>query len=254
MNSTRDPQRRRRRAGHVQASLTALACALPLLLLVGCGTKQSNDGADRASACAGVATQPGYRPVAPDGVPPDAVSAAERDLPQFLRGETSSRLCGLGALDAGATALGAPYRRFTTCLSSDPGSTAGTVTPADIWEFPVVVDGAYRCMLTVARMNDRWQGVGLGDKQLAESLQTIETTHPSLSFSERGIVSAPGSCCAPAEFLGIQLTGAGPSFLPVPPWAESVATLLPRYAGWTSADPVPVISWEELSRFARARP
>lgn len=273
MKSTRGPHRCSRGA-RVQASLAALASAAPLLLLLGCGPNESRGAApgstlppgtaadprpanptnEGASACDRAATQPGYRPVAPGGVPADALSAAQRDLPLFLASETSSPVCGLGGVDAGAAVLGTPYRLFGLCLPSDPGSTAGTATPADIWEFPVTVDGAYRCMLTVGRVDGRWQGTSLGAKLFAESLQAIESSHPSLSFSERGLVMAwiRGSCCGPWEFLGVRLADAEPSFLPVlRPLAESVARWLPRYDGWTDADPVPVVSWEELSRFAR---
>ncbi len=210
---------------------------LPILFLLGCGSSNNNGSQDGPPGS--------YQPVAVGAASSDIISAAQTGLPLFINA-VKDRWADFGFASSGEPTqaeLGTPYQ---ICVLSNPGKAYQAINSTDEWYFPVLVNGAYRCILTVAKLNDQWQAVSLGAAGFAAALQETEITHPSLNFADRGIVKVYGFSSYPYEILGINLSGTNPSFLLLPPATELV-TKLPQYSTWVSTDPIPVLSYEEMT-------
>jgi hypothetical protein len=79
--------------------------------------------------------------------------------------------------------IGKPYKIYT--LSQDFFNDASLseskdyLIPTYEWRIPITVNGEYRILLTVAKMNNLYQVVGIGGSGLAKELGEFENKYPS---------------------------------------------------------------------------
>ena len=115
--------------------------------------------------------------------PPAAVRiAAEFGLSNFLSTVPTSELVGMGFKNEPEiknARLGSPYEQFTITPDALSGYRPGTslesmVITTEHWLFPVTVNGEPRTTLIVAKMNDHWEAVSLGDARLSNVLSKSE--------------------------------------------------------------------------------
>lgn len=119
-----------------------------------------------------------------DTLPIEVQQAAERGLPQFLRGLSYDEL-GLesygikSAEEAQSATLGSAYLLYTvedlTQLAKySPGQRASAlITPTQTWYFAVLINNEPRVDLTVAWHESRWQAVRIGGS-LSREMDEIE--------------------------------------------------------------------------------
>lgn len=245
-----------------------VAWLVPLLWLLGCGSSHGGAASANPNPTDPNPTDPGptdpgptdlcprgkgefwtFQPVPAEPAPAAVRAAGEAGLPWFLNslGDDWARFGFQSKEELGVAELGEPHAVYT--FSSLSHSEASDVATPRNWLFPVVANGAFRCMLTVAFHEGRWQAVVLGDAGFAQWLQSVETSHPPSGST--ALVEVGGFSCHPFEFLGVDLEKATPSFVPVPPWTTELVRRLPEYGGWTASDPVPVLSWEQLTAILR---
>jgi len=116
-------------------------------------------------------------------VPSEVVDAANKGLPGFLQTITSKKAnYGFKSSDQNFV-LAEPFElhmitpKALSCFK--PGDTVSKiVSKTGIWLFPVLVNGEYRSILTVDKMNNSWKAVSLGRAPLARKLQLIRQTWP----------------------------------------------------------------------------
>lgn len=121
-----------------------------------------------------------YTPVLAAGVPPDVQTAAEQGLQRFLNTIPLSELALMGLsseADVRAATLGAPYEQFA--LSADAIRThqpnakiSLSLTRTDAWLFPVTVQGEARTILTVSKVDGRWEAGDIGGTRRAAAFNT----------------------------------------------------------------------------------
>jgi hypothetical protein len=209
-----------------------MICLFSLLALTACGGNQEN------------VASVNYKPIAVNYTSSTVRNAAVTGLPAIV-GSVGTQWAKYGFLSQAEVAsaqLGTPYPIF---VLNNPGKSNQAVSVMDEWDFPIMVNNAYRCMLTVAKMNDQWEAVGIGAAGFAASLQATEKSHPLLDIKNRGIVKSYGFSSSPYDILATNLSEMQPSFLLLPPGAELVKNL-PQYSTWLNTDPVPVLSFEEI--------
>jgi hypothetical protein len=121
--------------------------------------------------------------------PPAAVAAAEAGLARFLREIPPAELVNLGfpaGEDLSGAAVGDPWLLYTITPAALRSATAETeveslVTQTGLWFFPVIVSGARRCVITVARMGGEWEAVEIGKAGLAGELGKVSAHWPKAS-------------------------------------------------------------------------
>jgi hypothetical protein len=122
---------------------------------------------------------------AQEAIPKEISDAANSGYHQYLekipRGRES--LYGFKNRDEFALAkIGKPYQIFlltkefytVPIINND-----NYLVPSDEWRVAVTVNNEYRVMVTVAKMNGRWETVGIGAAGLANDLGVFEKQHPS---------------------------------------------------------------------------
>jgi hypothetical protein len=73
--------------------------------------------------------------------------------------------------------IGSPYQMQTIhpeVMKSNAAITDDMITSAEEWRFPVICDGRARALLTVAKVEGRWQAVDIGAAILASEIDTLE--------------------------------------------------------------------------------
>lgn len=205
---------------------------LPLLLLTACGSNQEN------------VPSVNYKPVAVNYSSSAVKNAAETGLPIFVGsiGEQWANLGFLSSDELGLVQLGTPYPVF---VLDNPGKINQTVSVADEWAFPVMVNNGNRCMLTVAKTNNQWEAVSIGSATLSKWLQVAEKNHPSLNIKTKGIANVYGFPSSPYKIVIINPSEEQPSFLLIPHADELIKTL-PQYSEWNYTNPIPALSFEEI--------
>lgn len=105
---------------------------------------------------------------------PDAkepVAAARAGLKRFLDAIPADRAESLGFADRNEmdrATLGVPYRVW----ASD--AQASGIAATSEWRFPVIVDGTYRALLTVALIEGEYRAVDFGAAVLSRELGALE--------------------------------------------------------------------------------
>ena len=126
-------------------------------------------------------------PVSPaEAPPPEAVTAAAAGLVRYLCEIPPQELVNFGFAAGEATAgaaIGDPWSLYAItpdALSATTSETevADLITPTGLWYFPVILSGRPRCIITVDRMDGRWEAVGIGMAPLAGELDKIARQWP----------------------------------------------------------------------------
>jgi hypothetical protein len=119
--------------------------------------------------------------------PREVYEAARRDLRGLLASITSKnfRRFNFSSLDELQTAtVGTPYPMFLVdrnaiAEASPEAPIFDVAKPASQWLFPVISDGKYCTILTVALMQGRWTGVEVGASDLAPEFSSVATRWPA---------------------------------------------------------------------------
>lgn len=101
----------------------------------------------------------------------EAVAAARAGLKRFLDAVPTDKAESFGFADRAEmdrARLAAPYRVWT---SDGPASD---IAATGEWRFPVTVDGTYRSLLTVSRVQGEYRAVDFGAALLARELGALE--------------------------------------------------------------------------------
>lgn len=120
------------------------------------------------------------------GMPPEeVVSAAEQGLISFSQNIPSQNLSQLGFLsqdEISKSQLGEAFQVYTIHpndllnFGQNISDITSLLTPANLWNFLILVNGQAKAVLTVDFFNDQWTAVGIGSSGLAIQLQkTIES-------------------------------------------------------------------------------
>ncbi|MGB4850308.1 MAG: hypothetical protein WBP41_20450 [Saprospiraceae bacterium] len=76
------------------------------------------------------------------------------------------------------TTLGMPYQVYLLNASFYDATIIEPyqeyIIPANEYRIPVEINGEYRCLLTVAKMNEQWQAVSIGASDLARNLDHVD--------------------------------------------------------------------------------
>ena len=83
--------------------------------------------------------------------------------------------------------VGLPYQMQTIhpeIMKSNAAITDDMITSVEEWRFPVICDGRVRALLTVAKVEGRWQAVDIGAATLASEIDTLEK---DLSLAKRNV-------------------------------------------------------------------
>jgi len=185
------------------------------------------------------------------GVPPPEVeAAAEAGLARFLAEIPPAELVKLGfpaGEDPAGAAVGEPWLLYTITPAALRSAGAETeveslVTPTGLWFFPVILSGAPRCVITVARMDGEWEAVEIGKAGLAGELGKISSRWPKASGYSPKLVAVyqavayfftvpeldPGNL-TPLTFDGVGFGGwrqqAGPAYSATAELADLLAPL-----------------------------
>ncbi|MFH1842975.1 MAG: hypothetical protein ABIF77_07180, partial [bacterium] len=118
--------------------------------------------------------------------PAGIVAAAEAGLQRFLPHIPENELFRFGFQDKTEPArvqLGEPFLIYTVhpdeIISCAEGERADlTLIPTTMWQFPVRCDGAVRTLLTVDRMDGKWEAVDLGGLAPANELAILAEQWP----------------------------------------------------------------------------
>lgn len=124
-------------------------------------------------------------PPAPSGEPSPEVARA--GLAGFLDEIPGPELELLGLdpnADPAGIELGDPWRLYTIppdrLLTASADRALGElIVPAGPWYFPVIQDGSWRAILTLAEVDGRWEAVALGKSPLAGELEKISRQWPA---------------------------------------------------------------------------
>ena len=127
---------------------------------------------------------PGASPA--DLPPPEAVSAAEAGLFNFLNDLPAGELPNFGFAeeeDLSAATVGEPWLLYTIhpddlFSATETAGVGELITPTGLWFFPVLLDGRSRCILTVAPMDGEWEAVSLGRAPMAGELEKFSRQWP----------------------------------------------------------------------------
>ena len=112
----------------------------------------------------------------------DIIKVAKLGLPFFLGKvpEGQEKLYGFSPNDSlNDIELGKPLQLYVITPDSlfkykpTTDSLNSLLSETNIWLFPLEIDGVYKSMLIVDKMNGEWQTVSLGRTQLAKSLDII---------------------------------------------------------------------------------
>lgn len=186
------------------AATLAMACQSPLPASVPAGIR------------AGL--QPDYA-----GVPARAVSAAQKGLVGMLSAIPIGfeQKYGFGSRSEFERAgIGKPYRVWIAApdgLKRRDLADLDRVIRRDVYRFPVVVDGEYRALLTVALDGDTWKSVEIGAAELAREMAMFESTGRVARGGSRVLLRIPS---IKVDFLGAGPDDSGVTFSPLLP-AES---------------------------------
>lgn len=154
------------------------------------GNAQAGEGATTAQTAASAAPAA----AAPDletlagAEARDAVAAARAGLPRFLAALPADGLPGYGfagPAELQRAALGAPYRVWT----NDAAGSALAATSE--WRFPVIVDGVFRALLTVAKVDGAYLAVDFGAAQLSRELGGVERDRAVAPGARRVLLRLP---------------------------------------------------------------
>lgn len=207
-------------------------CLLLLLVLAACGSNQEN--------VTPVATVT-YSPIYINYTSSAVRNVATTGLPSLVEA-IGNQWAGFGFLsqdELASAQLGTPYHVFAM---TNAGKINQTIADIDEWEFPVMVNNEYRCMLKISKMNGEWQAVGIGDAQLATWLQALENSHTLVDFKAKGLVNLYDH---DSTILMLNPSQQQPSFLLLP-YETDLLKYLPLYSNWVNTQPVPVLSFQEL--------
>ncbi|MFH1038461.1 MAG: hypothetical protein V1789_07335 [PVC group bacterium] len=124
--------------------------------------------------------------VAAETAPPEAVAAAESGLAQFLTELPDSEMGNFGFLPGdrlSAARVGIPLQLYTITPdvlfnAAADASVDALLSPTGRWFFPVILEGTPRAILTVERMDGKWEAVTLGMTPLAGELEKIRRQWP----------------------------------------------------------------------------
>lgn len=122
--------------------------------------------------------------------PGDVNAAAESGLSHMLASIPKGYELKYGFANReefGTTTIGVPYQMQTIHPEVMKGNAAITddmITSVEEWRFPVICDGRVRALLTVAKVEGRWQAVDIGAATLASEIDTLEK---SLSLAKLNI-------------------------------------------------------------------
>lgn len=166
-------------------------------------TREQRDGARVASeALAPSGTMKGRLAVQVEPEAREAAVAAEAGLARFLGAIPEVSLGGFGFGDrheVDRAVLGAPYRVW---LSE---AQAREVGATDEWRFPVMVDGAFRALLTVSRVDGAYLAVDFGAAGLARELGGLERARTLPADGRRVLLRLPA---LRADLAAFPATGA----------------------------------------------
>lgn len=121
--------------------------------------------------------------------PPEALAAAEFGLLRYLTEIPPAELVNFGFAEGEATGparIGDPWQLYTITPDAllSAGETAEVedlITPTGLWYFPVILGGTARTIITVDRMDGRWEAVAFGATPLAGELEKISRQWPKAS-------------------------------------------------------------------------
>jgi|GEM_PF-2024883 len=167
---------------------------------------------------------------AADEVPPDILQVAQDGLARFLNTIPPEELARMGLTstqDIRSAVLGDGYHQFTltpdALAAYQPGEALDSIlTPTDTWVFLVTVDGQARTMLTVTKVNGRWEAAEIGGLFLPAALQKGEGSLAA-TLLETGIQSEVATTRyvrifqAYADFLYVQTKDHAEYLLPLFP-------------------------------------
>ena len=119
--------------------------------------------------------------------PAAAEEAAREGLPRFLNTIPAGSESDFGFSSSDRlerAGIGDPFPLSTIMPADlkdyrDGDPVDSLLTETGTWYFPVILDGEYRAILTVARMAGQWKAVGFGRALLARKLQRLRSQWPS---------------------------------------------------------------------------
>jgi hypothetical protein len=188
-----------------------------------------------------------------DVTPGDPLTAAQVGLPKFLDMPPGwETALGFASWDELARAyLGTAYHDFELL---NPGQDTQTMRALDSWEFAVRVGTENRCMLGVVLFEGVWQAAWIGASSRATELQALEASHPESLVLPRGLLKCGASTFGDllaALIINPALDSAdNATFVLEHPFTD-LLTYSPQYSDWASTEPVPAMSYAELTAMLR---
>jgi hypothetical protein len=127
-----------------------------------------------------------------DTPPSEVLAAAQSGLPVFLQSISRADITQFGfksSQELAAATLGEPYQVFILTPNAikayQPGMRLSSLlTMLNRWEFPVMVGGEPRTILTVELMRGKWEAVGIGGLDLPKNLQSARMKLPALAATK----------------------------------------------------------------------
>jgi hypothetical protein len=217
----------------MKRNLLCLTLLFLLFLLQACGSEQVNvsPGADAK-----------YTPIYVNYTSTTVKNAAETGLPTIIESLKGGSWASFGFLskeELDSAQLGIPYHVFAM---TNAGKTNQTIIDTDEWQFPVMVNNDYRCLLMVDKLEGEFKTASIGSAGLATWLQAAERSHHLLDLKAKGIVVLHDHA---TDIMMINPSQEQPSFL-LPPYTADMVKSLPQYSNWVNSNPVPALSFEEI--------
>lgn len=140
----------------------------------------------------------GYLPVgaSAETAPPEAIAAAEAGLLTFLELITPEDMNNFGLSpddNISEAVLGTPFQLYTITPTKllnagDNTPVSSLISPTGSWLFPIVLQGKSRAILTVERMEGKWQAVTMGRSGLAGEMEKLNGQWPKTKGYEPKLV------------------------------------------------------------------
>lgn len=128
-----------------------------------------------------------------DSPPSEVLAAAQTGLPVFLKSVSMADVTEFGFRSlqelAGAT-LGEPYQVYMLTPDALKSYQSGArltslLSKLNRWEFPVLIGGEPRTMLTVELMRGKWEAVSMGGLDLPRNLDSARKALPALAATKK---------------------------------------------------------------------
>ena len=177
-------------------------------------------------------------------LPPEVSRAAETGMPALLGNVPDGTLSDYGfgvSAERERARLGEPFHLATIApralLAYRPDDNPeALLTDTTLWYFPVLVDGAIRCLLVVDRTAAGWEAVSLGYVPLARALDDLLRARAAAGGARPRLVAVfqareylytvPGEAASTLTPLAVPGGGSGGASAALAPQTPAATTLL----------------------------